>query len=129
MDEICLSVKIQKPGFKNLLLKLNYYLSDYKTLKRRSYSLYLKFFFINVEDVKNKEITLDIIGKKFDRYNIFITTNGFYLKEFYNIINVLNKRDNERKPLDHNDILLDNIDYLFSISQFNIILYHEIYMP
>lgn len=129
LDEIHLSVKIQKAGFNNLLLKLNYYLRDYKMLKRRSYSLFFKILFLNLNETKNKEITLDIIGNKYDRFNIFITTNGYYLKEFYNIVNVLNKRDNEKKPLDHNDILLDNIENLYSISRFNVILYYEIYMP
>jgi len=113
LDIINLSVKIQKAGFKNLLKKLNYCLIDYKTLKRRSYSLYFQFFFIDLKNIGDKQITLDIIGKKFDKYNIFITANGYYLKEFYNIINVLNKRDNEKKAPDFNDDILDNIEYVY----------------
>jgi hypothetical protein len=92
-DLIFLSVKIQKAGWKKLLLKLNFYLKDYKKLKRRSYCLNFTFFFINVEDNINKEITLDITAKKLDVFNIFITTNSYYMEEFYNIINTLNNNN------------------------------------
>lgn len=129
LDIIYLSVKIQKTGFKNLLKKLNYCFSDYKILKRRSYSLLIVFFFLDLQNVVNKEITLDIVGKKFDKYNIFITTNGYYLKEFYNIINVLNKRDNERKIPDFNDEILDNIEYVYQWNKYNEALLCEVYMP
>ncbi len=70
-DFINLSMKIQKAGWKKLLLKLDYYLKDYKKLKRRSYSLNFTFFFINIEDSKNKELTIDIIAEHFDIYNVF----------------------------------------------------------
>jgi hypothetical protein len=113
LDTIDLCVKVQKAGFKNLLLKLNYYLSDYKTLKRRSYSLYFRFLFINVDNIKNKEITLDIRGQHFDKYNIFITTDGYYLEDFYFILNALNKRDNEKKKADFNDDILYNIEHVY----------------
>jgi hypothetical protein len=78
-----------------LLLKLNYKLKDYDLLKRRSYSLVFIFFFNNVKDNKTKEITIDIQSDKYDKFQIFITTNGLFLKEFYNIINVLNKQNCE----------------------------------
>lgn len=90
-DLIYLSVKIQKAGWKKLLLKLNYYLKDYKKLKRRSYCLNFTFFFTNIENNTNKEITLDITAKKLDDFDIFITTNSYYIEEFYNIINTINK--------------------------------------
>jgi len=93
-DLIFLSVKIQKAGWKKLLSKLNFYLKDYKSLKRRSYCLNFTFFFINIEDNINKEITLDITAKKLDDFNIFITTNSYYIEEFYNIINTLNNNIN-----------------------------------
>jgi hypothetical protein len=60
-------------------------MKDYKKLKRRSYSLNFKFFFINNET--NKEITLDIRGMGFDIFDIFITTNAAFFVDFYNIIN------------------------------------------
>jgi len=128
LDTIDLCVKIQKAGFKNLLLKLNYYLSDYKILKRRSYSLYFKFLFIDVNNVKNKEITLDIRGKRFDKYSIFITVDGYYLKDFYFILNALNKRDNEKKKPDFNDDILDNIEHIYQWNRYNEILLCEVYM-
>jgi hypothetical protein len=91
---------------------LNYHLKDYKILKRRSYSLNLKFFFLNIEDNKNKEITLDIKAKNFDIFNIFITTNSYYIDDFYNIINFLNSRKYKEK--DENDNMLDKLTYIFS---------------
>jgi len=88
-------LKYKKLGeWKKLLLKLNFYLKDYKKLKRRSYSLNFTFFFINIKNNINKEITLDITAKKYDKFNIFITTNSFYIDEFYNIINTLNNNMN-----------------------------------
>jgi hypothetical protein len=105
-------VKIQKAGWKKLLLKLNYYLKDYKELKRRSYSLNFKFFFLNIKDKKNKEITLDIAAKNFDIFNIFITTNSFYIEDFYDIINILNKKMSIKK--DENDYMLEDLKYIFS---------------
>jgi hypothetical protein len=94
-DLIYLGVKIQKAGWKKLSLKLNYKLKDYQKLKRRSYSLFFIFFFNNINDKKNKEITIDILSNKFDKFKIFVTINGFFLKEFYNIINTLNKQNYE----------------------------------
>jgi len=78
LDIIDITVKIQKAGWKKLLLKLNYCMKDYKKLKRRSYSLNFKFFFINVNDSINKEITLDIRGLGFDVFDIFIITNSLF---------------------------------------------------
>jgi hypothetical protein len=75
-------------------LKLNFHLKNYKKLKRRSYTLNFIFFFINIEDNINKEITLDIVSSKLDKFTIFITTNSYYIKEFYNIINTLNNNNN-----------------------------------
>lgn len=94
-DLINLVVKIQKAGWKKLLLKLNYKLQDYNLLKRRSYSLIFVFFFININNNKTKDITIDIQSYKYDQFKIFITLNGFFLKEFYNIINILNKQNCE----------------------------------
>jgi hypothetical protein len=37
---------------------------------------------------------LDITAKKLDDFNIFITTNSYYIAEFYNIINTLNSNIN-----------------------------------
>jgi hypothetical protein len=91
---------------------LDYHLKDYKILKRRSYSLNFTFFFLNIEDKKNKEITLDIKAKNFDIFNIFITTNSHYIEDFYNIINILNNRKYKEK--DENDNMLDALTYIFS---------------
>jgi len=87
-------------------------MKDYKKLKRRSYSLNFKFFFININDNTNKEITLDIGGLGFDVFDIFITTNGLFLDEFYNIINTLNI--NVKKEKDENDLMLEDLDYMYS---------------
>ena len=129
LDIINVSVKIQKAGWKKLLLKLNYYLKDYKTLKRRSYSLNFKFFFINIEDKKNKEITLDIEANKFDIFDIFITTNSFYLEEFYNIINTSSRKILKEKKKDDNDLMLQDLDYVFSWTRSNQIICYDVYMP
>jgi hypothetical protein len=93
-------------------LKLNYRLKDYKELKRRSYSLNFKFFFYDIDNYINKEITLDIKAKKFDMFDIFITTNSFYIGDFYSIIEVLNKRKYKEK--DENDYMLKKLNYIFS---------------
>lgn len=126
-DFIDLSVKIQKAGWKKLLFKLNYFLKDYKELKRRSYTLNFKFFFINIEDIKHKEITLDIEAKNFDIFNIFITTNSFYLEEIYYIINSLSSKMAIRK--DENDYMLDDLKYIFSWNRLNEVICYDVYMP
>lgn len=126
-DIIYLSVKIQKAGWKKLLLKLNYHLKDYKELKRRSYSLTFSFFFHNIENKKEKEVTIDITSIKYDKYNIFMTVNGFYLEEFYNILNILGKKNYIKK--DYNDEILEELDYIFSWNHFNKIISYDVYMP
>jgi hypothetical protein len=65
-----------------------------------------------MEDNKNKEITIDIKAKNFDIFNIFVTTNSYYIDEFYNIINFLSSRKFKEK--DENDIMLKNLTYIFS---------------
>ena len=127
LDIINISVKIQKAGWKKLLLKLDYCMKDYKTLKRRSYSLNFKFFFININDNISKEITLDIKGLGFDAFDIFITTNSSFFDEFYNIINTLNS--NVKKEKDENDIMLEELDYMYSWHRANKILCYDVYMP
>jgi len=91
---------------------LKHHLKDYKELKRRSYSLTFLFFFLNIEDNKNKEITIDIKAKNYDIFNIFITLNSFFIEEFYNMINIYNKKLCKKK--DFNDIILEELDYVFS---------------
>jgi hypothetical protein len=129
LDVIYLSVKIQKAGWKKLLWKLNYRLKDYKELKRRSYSLNFKFFFINVEnkDKKNKEITIDIESFPYDKFNIFITLNNHYFDEFYNIINILNIK--RRKKKDDNDNMLDELKYIFSWNSLDKPIAYDVYIP
>jgi hypothetical protein len=126
-DIINFSVKIQKAGWKKLLLKLNYLLKDYKELKRRSYTLNFKFFFINIEDNKNKEITIDIRSTFFDSFNIFMTTNSFYIEDFYYIINVLNNKACKKK--DENDLLLEDLNYIFNWMRVNKTICYDVYMP
>lgn len=87
-------------------------MKDYKKLKRRSYSLNFKFFFINVNDSINKEITLDIRGLGFDVFDIFIITNSLFFDDFYNIINTLNSKIKKEK--DENDLMLEELDYIYS---------------
>jgi len=127
LDIINISVKIQKAEWKKLLLKLDYCMKDYKTLKRITSSLNFKFFFININDNINKEITLNIKGLGFDAFDIFITTNSSFLDEFYNIINTLNS--NVKKEKDENDIMLEELDYMYSWHRANKILCYDVYMP
>jgi len=87
-------------------------LKDYKELKRRSYTLNFRFFFLINNNEINKEITLDIRAKNFDSFTIFITTNSFYIEEFYYIINTLNKKMLIKK--DENDYILEDLKYIFS---------------
>lgn len=126
-DFIDLNIKIQKAGWKKLLLKLNYCMKDYKKLKKRSYSLNFRFFFTNIEDKKNKEITLDIKSSNLDIFNIFITTNAFYFDEFYNIINTLNSRTYQEK--DDNDYMLEELNHVYSWSRLNKEICYDAYMP
>jgi len=126
-DIINLSVKIQKAGWKKLLLKLNYHLKDYKELKRRSYTLTFTFFFFNINNKKEKEVTIDINSSKYDKYKVFITVNGFFIEEFYNMLNVLGKKNYKKK--DHNDYILEELDYVFSWNRFNKIISYDVYMP
>ena len=126
-DLIYLSVKIQKAGLKKLLLNLKYHLKDYKKLKKRSYSLNFVFFFLNIEDNKNKEVTVDINAKKYDIFNIFITLNSFYVEDFYDVINIYNK--NARKKKKFNYIILEELDYVFSWYRLDNIICHDVFMP
>jgi len=102
-------------------------MKDYKKLKRRSYSLNFKFFFINVNDSINKEITLDIRGLGFDVFDIFIITNSLFFDDFYNIINTLNSKIKKEK--DENDLMLEELDYIYSWHRANKILCYDVYMP
>jgi hypothetical protein len=126
-DLIFLSVKIQKAGWKKLLLNLKYHQKNYKKLKRKSYSLIFIFFFLNIEDNFNKEITIDIKRKKYDIFNIFITLSSFYAEEFYNMINIYNKKLCKKK--DYNDIILEELDYIFSWTRLEKIISYDVYMP
>jgi len=128
-DYIDLSVKIQKAGWKKLLFKLNYFLKDYKELKRRSYTLNFRFFFlINNLNEKKKEITLDINAETFDTFFIFITTiNTFYIEDFYYIINKLNRKMLIKK--DENDYMLEDLKYIFSWNRLNKVICYDVFMP
>ena len=87
-DIIYVSCWTLKAAWKKLLSRLNYELIDYKILKRRKYSLNFIFFFIEL-DKYNKEITLDIICTQNDSYEIFITLNSYYIKDFSFILEYL----------------------------------------
>lgn len=87
-DLLYLSCKTQKAAWKQLLLKLNYTLSDYKKIKRRSFSLSFVFFFVDLKN-KTKELTIDIKSMKLDSYYIFITLNSFFFSDITFIINTL----------------------------------------
>jgi len=80
-DIIYIVCRSYKAAWKKLLSKLNFKLIDYKILKRRKYCLNLKFHFIDL-DKNSKEITLDIESKRCDKYNIHITLNSYYIKDF-----------------------------------------------
>ena len=126
-DLIYLSVKIQKAGLKKLLLNLKYHLKNLKKLKKKSYSLNFVFFFLNIEDNKNKEVTVDIKAKKYDIFNIFITLNSFYVEDFYYVINEYNK--NLRKKKKFNYIILEELDYIYSWNRLDKIISYDVYMP
>lgn len=126
-DILYLSVKIQKAGWKKLLLNLNYHLTDYKKLKRRSYSLNFIFFFINIKDNLNKDTTVDIQANNFDKFNIFITTNSLYSEDFYNIINIWEKKKEEDAKKDEIDFLFDEVKKLYSFNKENFIFGYEYY--
>ena len=91
---ISLCARTQKAAFKNLLLKLNYSLEDYKALKKRQYILHFTILFLNVEHEHNDFINLDILSFHEDLFKIFVVLNGYYIKDFYNIMyyhdNILN---------------------------------------
>lgn len=136
LDWIKLSVKIQKAGLKKLLLKLNYHLKDYKTLKRRIYSLNLSFFFVNIQNKKvniikknneDKNITLDVYVNKFDIINIFITTNAYYFEDFYYILQKW--QSYKEKEQDEYDLLFNSLEYIFCISRNYKIIGYELYLP
>lgn len=137
LDLINLSVKIQKAGLKKLLSKLGYCLKDYKTLKRRIYSLNFSFFFIDTRKIdindrkkKNtelKNITVDITVNNFDILNIFITTNSYYFEEFYYIINTW--QSYKKKEEDEYDLIFKKLEYIFSIQRSYKIIAYELYFP
>lgn len=89
-DLLYLTCKTQKAAWKKLLLKLNYTFSDYKKIKRRSFSLSFVFFFVNLKE-KTKDLTIDIRSNKLDSYYIFITLNSFFLNDIFFIINTLSE--------------------------------------
>jgi len=86
-DIILVSLRAGKAALKNLLFKLNYILMDYKILKNRKYCLNFIFLFINIENKIEKNITLDIECKNEDLFNIFVTTNSFYIDDFDSMLN------------------------------------------
>jgi hypothetical protein len=87
-DLLFLSCKTQKAAWKKLLLKLDYTFSDYKKIKRRSFSLSFVFFFVDLQK-KTKDLTIDVKANKLDSYFIFITLNSFFLNDIFFIINTL----------------------------------------
>lgn len=137
LDFINLSVKIQKAGLKKLLLKLGYHLRDYKTLKRRIYSLNFSFFFIDTKKVyttdnkkknnEQKNITVDINVNQWDIVKVFITTNSYYFDEFYYIINTW--KSYKKKEEDEYDLIFNNLEYIFCIQRYYKIIAYELYFP
>jgi len=84
-DIINISCRTYKAAWKNLLIKLNYKMIDYKPLRqRRKYCLYFTFFFSNVT-LKNKQIMLDIICTQHNCYRIFIILDGTFFDSFKHI--------------------------------------------
>ena len=114
-NSVILCSRTQKAAFKNLLAKLNYELSDYDELKRRQYILNFMFLFLNVSDNINNLITLDILSLHEDMFKIFIVLNGFYIKDFNNILYYYNtfiyniSYENDKI----NEISYDNFDLFY----------------
>jgi hypothetical protein len=85
-DIIYLYSRIKKAGFRKLLLRCDYELMDYKILKNRKYGIYFTFLFLNIENISDKNISLEIKSKNEDIFNILIIVGGYYLKDFYNLL-------------------------------------------
>ena len=85
-DSIILCGRTQKAAFKNLLLKLNYWLMDYDILKRRQYVLHFEFLFLDVGNKLDSNIFLDILSFHEDKFKVFIILNGYYINDFNNIL-------------------------------------------
>lgn len=126
LDFLNLSVKVQKAGWKKLLLKLDYHLKDYDKLKRRSYSLNFFFLFLNIENSKNKEVMIDLVTNKFDNFNIFIITNSYYIEEFHNIIDTYYKNKKDEEEL---DFIFKDLTYIFSWNRYYKVVGYEVYLP
>jgi len=71
-----------KAAWKKLLSRLDYTLKDYKRIRqRKKFYLYFTFFFTNL-NLNEKSITVDINTKKNGIFNIFITLNSYFIKDF-----------------------------------------------
>jgi hypothetical protein len=89
-SNIILCTRTQKAAFKNLLVKLNYKLIDYKILKKRQYVLNFSFLFLDVSNNVDSNISLDIISFHEDKFKVLIVLNGYYIEDFNNIISYYN---------------------------------------
>jgi hypothetical protein len=113
---ISLCARTQKAAFKNLLLKLNYGIDDYKALKKRQYILHFTVLFLNIENELNDNVDVDILSFHEDLFRIFIILNGNYVVDFYNILyyydNILNNIYYSRNQLGH--INVDDFNVFFN---------------
>ena len=118
-NSIILCTRTQKAAFKNLLVKLNYQLSDYDALKKRQYVLNFIFLFLNINNNTDNSISLDILSLHEDMFKIFIVLNGYYIKDFNNILYYYNTfvynisyDNNKIQEIDINnfDLFYKNID-------------------
>jgi hypothetical protein len=79
-DFVRITCHSTKSIIRQLLLKLNYEIDDYKLLKRRKYTLIFNFYISDVTKNKNV-ISLDITTKMYDTFIFFIVIDLFYKKD------------------------------------------------
>jgi hypothetical protein len=77
-DIIYLYSRIKKAGFRKLLLRCDYELMDYKILKNRKYGIYFIFLFLNIENISDKNISLEIKSKNEDIFSILVKVVYLY---------------------------------------------------
>jgi hypothetical protein len=119
---ITLSTRTQKSMLNKLFQKLNYKIIDYKILKKRQYLLNISFLFLDVKDIINPKVFLDIVCKTTDIFNIFIIVNGFYLKDFYNILYYYKIFLNNKPKLNYYKNLNEDLNEIYFFNYYNLLV-------
>lgn len=119
---ITLSTRAQKSALKKLFEKLNYEIIDYKILKRRQYLLNISFLFLDIKDIINPKVSLDIICETTDIFNIFIIINGFFFKDFYNILYYYKIFLNNKPKLKYYKNLNEDLNEIYFFDYYNLLV-------